>query len=70
MYQHQDNKYNREIEMDVTPFVPGHGPQGFDLFACSLAAAKTSAVPAAGAGRKDVLDNKAGYNQTQKADKT
>ena len=68
VYQHQDNKYSGQIEMDVATFVPGHRPKCPD-FISSLASCYFSAA-SAGAGRQDVLDYETGSNQPQEADKT
>jgi hypothetical protein len=69
MHNHQNNKQSRQIEMDIAPFVPGHGPQVFYLLVDEFATTATTETPAPAAGRQNIPHNKAGNSQTQQIEK-
>jgi len=69
MQNHQNNKQNSQIKMDIAPFVPGHRPQVSYLFTDVITTAASTETPTPAAGRQNVPHNKAGNRQTQQIDK-
>jgi len=71
MHNHQNNKQNSQIEMDIAPFVPGHRPQVSYLLADGLTTATSTEAPATTSTtrRQNVLHDKAGNSQAQQVDK-
>jgi len=67
MHNNQGEEKYSKIEMDTAPLVTGHRPQVFYMLTAMAVVELTA--KSAGAGRQDILHNKANKSQCQQIDK-